>query len=219
MVAKPPQLTSPFQPNLAEKRVTLRIDWDAFQTILNALPETRSARLSYYHGQLEIMTPLESHENSSGLIGQFVEIVTEELDLPIKTMESTTLKCSELESSGEPDQSYYITNESLVRGHQVDLTRDPPPDLVIQVDITHTDINKNALYATLGIPEFWRYNGETLTIYQLQNGQYQEVPTSPTFPQVPKEQLYIFLQNCTQQGETAAKRTLRAWIQKNLEIV
>ncbi|MEO1146928.1 MAG: Uma2 family endonuclease [Cyanobacteria bacterium J06638_22] len=215
MVAKPPQSTSPTSPTLAEKRVTLHVDWDAFQTIVSTLPETRSARLSYYHGQLEIMTPLEPHENSSGLIGQFVEIVTEELDLPIKTMESTTLKRSELESGGEPDQSYYITNEPLVRGRQVDLTRDPPPDLVIEVDITHTDINKNALYAALGIPEFWCYNGQTLTIYQLQNGQYQEAPTSPTFPQVPKEQLYRFLETCTQQGETAAKRTLRAWIREN----
>lgn len=219
MVAKPPQLAAPLQPALAEKRVTLQVNWDAFQTILNALPETRSAHLSYYHGQLEIMTPLEPHENSSGLIGQFVEIVTEELDLPIKTMESTTLKRSELASGGEPDQSYYITNESLVRGRQVDLTRDPPPDLVIEVDITHSDINKNALYTALGIPEFWRYNGQTLTIYQLQNGKYQEVPASPTFPQMPKEQLYTFLQNCTQQGETAAKRTLRAWIRKNIEVV
>ena len=216
MVAKPPQPTSPLQPALAEKRVTLQVDWDAFQTILSALPETRSTRLSYYHGQLEIMTPLEPHENSSGLIGQFVEIVTEELDLPIKTMESTTLKRSGLEIGGEPDQSYYITNEPWVRGRQVDLTRDPPPDLVIAVDITHTDINKNALYAALGISEFWRYNGQTLTIYHLQNGQYQEVPTGSTFPQVPKEQLYRFLGNCIQQGETAAKRTLRAWIQENI---
>lgn len=44
----------------------------------------------------------------------------------------------------------------------MDLSIDPSPDLVIEVDITHTDLNKNALYAMLGVPEFWRYNGEIL---------------------------------------------------------
>jgi len=66
------------------------------------------------------------------------------------------------------------------------------------------------------VPEFWRYNGKTLTIYQLQNGHYQEVVTSPTFPSLPKGILYAFLQDCAQQGETQAKRNLRQWIRENL---
>lgn len=217
MVSSSRSPLSSVQPTLAEKRVALSVSWDGFQTILGTLPLSRAAHLSYHNGLLEIMTPLESHEHFSGLIGQFVEIVTEELDLPIKTMGSTTLKRPELESGGEPDQSYYIANASLVQGREVDLRTDPPPDLVIEIDITNTDINKTALYANLGIPEFWRYDGQVLTIYHLQNGQYQERDISPTFPQVPKEQLYRFLQDCIQQGETAAKRQLRAWIRETLK--
>ena len=212
MVSTSPTDISQLQRSLPEKRVSLHVDWDGYQTIRRTLGENCSAHLSYCNGVLEIMTPLEEHENFSGLIGQFVEILTEELNLNIKSMESTTLARPGLKAGAEPDQGYYIANEPQVRGKTVDLNVDPPPDLVVEVDITHTDIDKNALYAKLEVPEFWRYNGKILKIYELHNGQYQEVQMSPTFPGVPKEQLYEFLRNCAQQGETQAKRDLRVWI-------
>lgn len=110
-----------------------------------------------------------------------------------------------------------LTNEPAVRGKKVDLNVDSPPDLVVEVDITHTDINKTALYAEMGVGEFWRYNGKTLTIYQLQPGQYCEVSASPTFSWVQKERLYQFLNDCAEQGETVAKRSLRNWIRQHLD--
>ncbi|NET38423.1 MAG: Uma2 family endonuclease [Cyanothece sp. SIO1E1] len=214
MVSPPTTTTYPQEFVLAEKRVTLRVNWAGYRTILNTLGADRAAQLTYRHGILEIMTPLEAHENASGLIGQFIEIVTEELNLNIKTMGSTTLNRDELDSGAEPDQGYYIANEPLVRGKRADLSIDPPPDLVVEIDITHTDIDKNALYAELRIPEFWRYNGKVLRIYQLEGNRYQEVDISPTFPLIPKEQLYAFLHDCAQQGETPAKRKLRVWLRE-----
>ena len=80
-----------------------------------------------------------------------------------------------------------------------------------EVDITHTDINKLRLYAAMGVPEFWRYNGVIWRIYCLQNGEYPEVQVSPTFPQVEKSQLYEFL-SVARQSETTAERNLRAWV-------
>jgi Uma2 family endonuclease len=203
--------------DLAEKRVVLHhISWQSYEKILDALGDSHSARLTYYKGTLEIVAPLEAHENAGSLVGQFIEILTEELDLNLKSMGSTTLKRPEIKVGGEPDKCYYIANEPLVRGRTVNLTIDPPPDLIVEVDITHTDINKNALYAEMGVGEFWRYNGQTLTIYQLQNGTYQEVLTSPTFAWVEKERLYQFLKDCAQVGETQAKRIFRTWIREQL---
>jgi Uma2 family endonuclease len=197
---------------ISEHRVLLRhLSWDSYQTILHTLGQRRNTKLTYYRTTLEIMTPLEEHENSSALIGNFVTILTEELDLPIKTMDSTTLSRKDLASGAEPDKCYYITNERQVRGKRVDLQTDPPPDLVVEVevDITHTDINKNELYAEMGIAEFWRYDGNVLTIYLLQEIQYVESDNSDLFPGIAKERLYEFLQNCQECGETQAKRLLR----------
>lgn len=202
----------------AEKRVSLPgVSWQAYETILAALGENRAAQLTYYHETLEIMTPLEAHDHSSSKLDQLVNVLTEENDLTLKSLQSTTLSKPELLVGAEPDQCYYITNEPLVRGKTVDLRTDPPPDLIIEVDITHTDINKNALYAQLGVQEFWHYDGQTLSIYQLQGAEYTEVPISPTFPQVPKDRLYQFLHDCAQQGETQAKRLLRQWLRSKLE--
>jgi Uma2 family endonuclease len=185
------------------------ISWDSYQTILKTLGQRRGVKLTYHRNTLEIMSPLEEHENSSALIGNFVTILTEELNLPIKTLDSTTLSRPDLGSGAEPDKCYYITNEQRVRGKRVDLQIDPPPDLVVEVDITHTDINKNELYAEMGIPEFWRYDGQVLTIYLLRHLKYEASQRSALFPNIAKEQLYEFLRNCQTDGETSAKLMLR----------
>lgn len=203
--------------DLPEKRVQLyNISWQAYEAILAAIGDRRSALLTYYQGLLEIMTPLEKHENSSDCIDHFIQVLTEERDLDIKSMASTTLKHPNIRVGAEPDKAYYIANEKLVRGKIVDIQTDPPPDLIVEVDITHTDINKNALYAEMGVPEFWRYNGKVLTIYCLRGGTYEVVEVSPTFPWVTKETLYEFLQACAQVGEKQAKRDFRDWIKQRL---
>jgi Uma2 family endonuclease len=200
-----------------EKRVALHnISWASYEKILDALGNQRSAQLSYYKGILEIMSPLEEHESFSSRIDQFINVLTEEANITLKSLQSTTLSKPGLKVGSEPDQCYYIANEFRVRGKIVDLKIDPPPDLIVEVDITHTDIDKNALYAEMGVPEFWRYNGEILTIYQLQAGQYQAVEKSPTFPVIPIAKLYEFLKECAQQGETQAKRNLRVWVREQL---
>jgi Uma2 family endonuclease len=129
-------------------------------------------------------------------------------------MGSTTLNYPNLNRGAEPDEAYYIPNQALVAGRKVDLRRDPPPDLVVEVDITHTDIDKLNLYASMGVPEFWRYNGQVLQIYQLQAQQYTEIENSLIFPDVPKARLYEFLVQC-QNDEVEASKALRAWVQES----
>jgi Putative restriction endonuclease len=92
--------------------------------------------------------------------------------------------------------------------------------LVVEVDITHTDINKTALYASMGIPEFWLYNGQEWHIYHLQENIYLEVFVSPTFPMLSKNKFYEFLA-IAQTNEVKAEVDLRCWIrdliQENLQ--
>ena len=205
----------PLPQPIGEKRVVFYgLSWQAYQQILQALGEHRSAHLTYDRGTLEITMPLEDHEFAARLIERFIYFLVAEMGLKIKTMGSTTLQRQDLDRSSEPDNAYYIQNQALVAGRRVNLQQDPPPDLVVEVDITHTDIEKLQVYAGLGVPEFWRYNGQIWRIYQLQEGQYQEVEASLTFPFVPKERLYAFL-NQAQQDEVAAEQSLRTWLRAN----
>jgi len=204
-----------------ENRVALRgISWLSYQQILHALPQSRAARLTYNRGILEITMPLESHEFSRSLIEVFIRVLVTEMGLKLKTMGSTTMDREDLQRGTEPDCAYYIQNQPKVAGKTVDFNQDPPPDLVVEVDITHTDIDKNDLYASLGISEFWRFNGHKLRIYVLQESEskseYLERDRSPTFPWMQKEYLYNFLAEA-QQDEIAAEVNLRDFVRKNLQ--
>ncbi|NJM67327.1 MAG: Uma2 family endonuclease [Acaryochloris sp. RU_4_1] len=200
----------------AEQRLTLsNVAWDTYEKLLDAFGEHRAVRLHYDEGVLEFMVPLEAHENPSDVIGVFIRTLAFESGQNIKGIASTTLRRKELLKGAEPDRCYYIQNESVVRGRTVNLEVDPPPDLVVEVDISHTDINKNKLYAQMGVPEFWRFDGQVLRIYQLQQGQYQDASVSPTFPWVPMEVFYRFLKQCKTVGETPAHSELKAWVHAN----
>ena len=203
-------------PPVGEKRVVLpNVTWQSYQQILHALPATRAARVTYNCGVLEISKPLEEHEQASELIGLFIRILVVELGLRLKSMRSTTLDRADLDKGAEPDNAYYIQNQPKVAGKTVDLKTDPPPDIVVEVDITHTDIDKNRLYASLGVPELWRFDGEVWRIYCLLGDVYEESETSPTFFFVKKEDLYRFLEEA-KQDEVIAEVDLRNWVRKCL---
>ncbi len=194
---------SPPKP-IGEKRLTFHnLTWSAFKQIQALLSANTRARFSYDQGSLEITMPLEIHERSARLIELFIRILVMELGLRMKTMGSTTLDREDLLKSAEPDNGYYIQNYSRVADHEIDLSCDPAPDLIVEVDITHTDLNKDGLYAAMGVPEFWRFNGKTWQILQLVEGRYVEVDRSPTFGSITKEDFYNFLDTAFRDEITA----------------
>jgi len=196
----------------AEQRVVFeQLDWTAYEQIVAALGDSHTARLTYDRGTLEIVMPSEEHKTAAEWIAVFVRILVEALGLELKSMGSTRLKYTALQRGAEPDKAFYIQNALQVSGRKVQFETDPPPDLVVEVDITHTDIDKNTFYASLGVPEFWRYNGKEIQFYHLQDRQYVEVEASPTFPYMPKARFYQFVAQA-QFGETQASKALRTWI-------
>ena len=113
------------------------VSWQEFEAILKDLGEHRSSRVAYDKGTLEIMTPLPEHETNKVLIGDLVKILLEELDIKFWPLGSTTFKNEEMVKGIEPDDCFYIQNEAAVRGKKrLNLTVDPPPDLVLEIDVT-----------------------------------------------------------------------------------
>jgi Uma2 family endonuclease len=103
----------------------------------------------------------------------------------------------------EPDQCYYIKHEALVRAvEQIDLDQFPPPDLAVEVDITSSSLDRFSIYADLRIPEVWRYGGQSLTIYHLQEGQYEICDRSIALPLLQANDLSRFLALRFSQDET-----------------
>ncbi|WP_421659401.1 Uma2 family endonuclease [Leptothermofonsia sp. ETS-13] len=167
----------------ATQRVVLQgVSWQTYKALLAELGDNRGSRLAYSNGVLEITMPSDRHETNTKLLERMIETLTEELDTPIKGFRSTTLNREDLQSGTEPDSCYYIQNIERIQGRTVDLLTDPPPDLVLEVDITSPSTRKLSIYGQLGIPEIWRYTRQGVQILQLKSGTYIPCDHSPTFP-------------------------------------
>ncbi|MDZ8081875.1 MAG: Uma2 family endonuclease [Nostoc sp. DcaGUA01] len=203
---------------LSETRDVLQnISWQTFKAMLADMGCERNKRLAYDNGIVEIMTPLMPHENSNRLIEGFVLVLCEEFGLEVKSAGSLTMTRDDLEQGAEPDSSYYIQNEFLVRNKEnIDLNIDPPPDLILEVEYSRSKINKLNLYASMGVSEFWRYNGSVLRIYTLNNGQYSQSENSPTFASVLVTEIPRFIQESKKIGQIAATRAFRSWVKQQM---
>lgn len=201
----------------SSQRVILpNISWQTFDTILAEMGNNRTTRLAYDRGTLEIMTPLMPHEHNNRLLEHLVFTLAEELNLNIKSIGSTTCKRPDLLRGVEPDSAFYIQNEPLMRQKQkLDLTQDPPPDLVIEVDYTSASVDRFPIYLALGVPEVWRYDEPVMQIYHLQAGVYVPCDVSPSFANLPlTTEIPRFLQESLSSGEVPMIRSFRTWIKQ-----
>ncbi|WP_019502063.1 Uma2 family endonuclease [Pseudanabaena sp. PCC 6802] len=193
------------------------ISWQTYQLLLHDFAQQPAMRLTYDRGELEIKMPLDPHETYKKLLGRLVEALTEELGIEIRSLGSRTCDREDLARGLEPDQCYYIQNESAVWDkEQIDLTIDPPPDLAIEIDISSSSIDRMDIYANLGIPEIWRYDGRSLVIYNLRDKQYQVCDRSVALPLLTVSGLERFLELKKTTKENALIRLFRSWIRENM---
>jgi Uma2 family endonuclease len=229
MVAAPPQVplqqANPPQPIAQPPRGELSsvllqgISWETYQSLVQELESQPNKRLTYDNGLLEIFMPLPPHESYKRWTGRFVETLTEELDIEIRSLSASTWSRKDLAKGLEADECYYIQNESAIRGKMaIDLTIDPPPDLAIEIDITSPSLPRLPIYHALGIPEVWRFDGTKMHILVLVNGKYEEVVTSIALPIVTPEILQTWLTQATTMGETTWAKALRRWIRETIVI-
>jgi Uma2 family endonuclease len=190
------------------------ISWKEYTRLLKTFDERRSVRLTYDHGTLEIMTISFEHERYAWFLGRLAVVLTEELGLPILGGGSTTFRRYAKRRGLEPDNCYWITTEPKVRGKsKIDLQNDPPPDLAIEIDITRSSLRRMSIYASIGVPEIWRFDGRSLSFHIRQtNDTYAVATDSNIFPGLRSGDLSRFLDRRSREEENAVIRQFRAWI-------
>jgi Uma2 family endonuclease len=216
-----PSVPSPVpevSPEPAEHRFVIRgIDWAAYKKIAEALPDRRF-HMAFDGENLELMTISSIHSSCSRLLYLLVVILTEELALPRRSVGDMTCERDDVERAAEPDDSFYIANESRVRGKDpIDLNVDPPPDLSVEVEITRSSLQRMKIYAKLKVPEYWRCDGETVRFYHLRaDGEYEEVERSLSFPFLTAADLSRFVQQRLQQDENSLVRSFHEWVRQQI---
>ncbi len=200
---------------LPEQRVILHnASWETYERLLSEHDEDSGKHFAFDQGTLEIMVLSAEHENYSDILALLVNTVADEMEIDVNSFGSTTFQREDLLRGFEPDACFYIHNEARVRGKKrLDLRVDPPPDLVIEVDITSPSLNKFPIFAALGVPEVWRYDGERVSIFCLRAGGYTEQAASTMLPKVTGAVLTEFVQSSQQVKRREWLRTVRTWAQ------
>ena len=157
----------------AEQRVAISsVSWQTYGALVDEV-QAAGKRMTYDRGVLEIMSPMFAHESAKCLLGRMIERFTEIRGIDLVSSASTTFRRSDLQRGFETDESYYSAHAAEVRGkHRIDLAIDPPPDLVIEIEVTGSAIDKLELFASMGIPELWRYDLDRLWLGHLSKGSY-----------------------------------------------
>ncbi len=193
------------------------LDWQQFEAILSELGESRASRLSYSNGVLEIMVPLPEHEKDKEIISYMIQVLLETLNINFESLGSTTFKNERMNQAVEPDACFYIQNyQAMIGKNRLDLDIDPPPDLVIEIDITSRTRFDN--YKLLGVRELWRYTQTGLEINVLQEGEYIESLSSPNFPNIPIiELINQAIEQSQKLGRSEAIRNFKNWLKENID--
>ncbi len=196
-------------------RIVSGVAWESYLKFLDAVAEY-SLRHTYDEGTLEMMSPRKDHDWHHRLIGRLIEAMAFALDIPIQSVGSTTLRAAVGEKGLHPDEGYYVANEPLVRGKdEYDPEKDPPPDLVVDVDVTNTSLPRLPAFARIGVPEVWRVEGRRLHFYRLgRGGKYREVERSVAFPFIRPADVTRFLNRRHDTDEHSVVRAFVEWAER-----
>lgn len=198
----------------SETRIVLEnVSWEIFVALAD---ERRGSvpRLSYNEGVLEMISPKRKHENISCLLGRMIEAYSEIRGIEILSVASVTVKRSDLKKAYEADESYYVTNiDKVLAKEELDFEVDPPPDLVIEVELTASAIDKLELFAAMQVREVWRHDGTSVQIYRLSNGRYDCIAESTELPGLSSDLINRYLDQRLQAGETTWIRAFRSEVQ------
>jgi Uma2 family endonuclease len=175
-------------------------------------------RLTYDRGDVELMSPLFKHERSRSRLARMVEILTEELGIPLVSAGTTTLRREDLDRGLEADASFYLNDLDRIRDMEnLDLQIDPPPDLAIEIEITRSVLDRLGVYGALGVPEIWRFDGQTLRILDRQpDGSYREIQTSEALPWISAEEIAFHVRSNETRDDTRWARAFRSWVRETI---
>lgn len=200
---------SPYPGNILLKN----IPWQDLETILFKRQKNGETLLAYDNGTLEMITPTPEHQEYREIFEEFMINLLELQNINYRCLGSVLWQRPDLKISLEVDSCFYIQNLSAIEKQlTINLPENPPPDLVLEIELTQKSLSRRSIYARLGIPEVWRCDHNKLKIYQLQGRDYKQTPRSLVFPEIALENLPQIINNNIKSGRIAVRREFQKWL-------
>lgn len=189
--------------------------WDDYELLIQDLDGRRNPRLNYDCGRLEVVSVSPRHDAYDRMIDAFVRVFAEAHDLAVQAYGQATWKLKSVGKGAEGDCCYYVQNARRVIGKdEILLESNPPPDIVVEIDLTTDSKRKLRIYAGLGVPEVWIFDGEAFHFYELVDGQYADIPGSKRLPGLNGTLMLEAFAIAKTHGQTEALKAFRRSIRK-----
>ena len=199
--------------------VTFReVSWDDYEELVEQVGEAPGLRITYDNGSLHVMSISAEHEKYPLFINSLIAGIRLRLRMNILAFGSATMRKLRKTKGLEPDACFYVQRAALIGNKiQLDFETDPSPDIVVEIDLHHDSRSKLGVYAALGVPEIWRYDGQEMTIYHLsQEGdeqQYTAGDSSAALPMLSAMLLTEMIEQMRREGELSALLAFDEWLQ------
>ena len=206
---------SVLSPTTGQQIILHGVSWETYEQLLSDFQDSHAAHFTYDRGVLEIMVLSFKHETVNRTLAHLVSMIAEELQIDTISAGSTTFKRQDLAKGFEPDSCFYIQNEGRISGKaEIDLDTDPPPDLIIEIDISSSSLNKFPVYAHIGVPEVWRYDGTRVVFFVLAGENYEAAEESRAFPVLTSAMATELLDASAEVKSTAWVHRVRQWVRQ-----
>jgi Uma2 family endonuclease len=188
--------------------------WEEYEELLDQVGEAAGLRISFNDGTLKVMSLSSEHEKYVRFIEGLIVAIKLRLRINIVSFGSATIRKRRKSKGNEPDACFYVQTAATIGNRiELDFSIDPPPDVVVEVDIHHDSTSNDEIYAALGVPEIWRYDEWAMSIYRLQDGEYVVADISQALPMLSGQTLTEYLNRMRRDGEFEALLAFDEWLQ------
>ena len=188
------------------------VAWEEYEGLLEEIGEASGLRISYDSGRLQVMTLSMSHERYAEFVQDLVRLLSLKLRIRVLSFGSMTMKKAPSHGA-EPDKCFYVQTAAAVEGKDsIDLATDPPPDVVVEVDLHHQSVSKFPIYASLGVPEIWHYDGRSMMIHYLEQGEYILADSSRALSMLSADVLTEFLTRVKKEDQYETLLAFEQWL-------
>lgn len=210
------ETTATRTPDTTQRICAYDVSWETYLHISDGL-NGRHVRLTYDRGTLEFMTISAEHGRLCRFFGQLVAALADEFELPLVSFGDMTCRRESAQRGLEPDECFYIGSEPLIRGkNEFDFEVDPPPDLAIEIDISRPRRDRLDVYAGLGVPEVWTFDGTGLTAFRLEDGVYEPVESSSSFAGLRMTDVLPFVHRRHGVDDRSVVREFQKWVREHV---
>ena len=198
-----------------------RVTWDAYLKISEALEDQPGLRLIYCDGRLAFVGKSRRHEWLSECLGHLVMGIAAQLGVPCEPAGEATYRLHEKGAGLEGDRTFHFGANALAMrgGENYNFSTDPPPDLAIEVEVSHPADDAIIAWGRAGVPEVWRFDvaSSTCSFWRRRDqGNYEAISRSECLPQISTDDVVELVQKARAIGVAPCLAQIPHWVDQVL---